>query len=215
MKNTVITIARSFGSGGKEIGLKLAGKLDIPCYEQEILKMASEMSGINEMLYHETDEKLRTSLVLKRLHGLFNPDSNAPSPASADFTSDDSLFQFQAKVIRDLANSVSCIIVGKCADKVLAGRKNIVRVYIWAPIEKRTESIMNKLHIGHDEALRLINKTDKYRRDYYKYYSGGAEWVDPENYDMILNSDAITRDGCVAMLEDYVKNIFRNEALQP
>ncbi|MDR1820942.1 MAG: cytidylate kinase-like family protein [Oscillospiraceae bacterium] len=210
MKNTVITIARSFGSGGKEIGLKLAERLGIPCYEREILKMASDISGISESMYRDTDEKLRTSLTLKRLRGMFDPNSSAPSPESADFNSDDALFQFQAKVIRDLANSVSCVIVGKCADKVLANMKNTVRLYVWAPFDKRTESIMAKLHIGRDEAQRLINRTDRYRRDYYKYYSGGADWTDPENYDMILNSAAIGRDECVSLLETYVKDIFRS-----
>ncbi|MDR2088333.1 MAG: cytidylate kinase-like family protein [Clostridiales Family XIII bacterium] len=208
MKNIVITIARSFGSGGKEIGLELANRLGISCYDREILKMASEFSGISETLYRETDEKLRISLMRKRMHGIFNPESAIPSSPFEDFTSDDALFRFQASIIRDLANSESCVIVGRCADKILARKNNVLKVYIRAPIEQRTAAVMHRLHIGENEARALIAKTDRYRRDYYKYYSGGSDWTDPDNYSMILNSALMGRDACVALLEIYIRDIF-------
>lgn len=207
MKNYVITIARGFGTGGKEIALNLSKQLEIPCYESEILTMASEYSGLNEKLFHEIDEKIRGSYWIKRMHGILDY-TNIPSPSSKDFTSDDSLYQIQAKIIRDLANTQSCIIVGKCANKILELWKNTLSVYIEAPQSSCVESIKNKLQVSDDEALKMIMKTDQYRSQYYKYYSGGGEWKNPINYDMMLNSARLGRETCADIIIQSLKKKF-------
>ncbi|MDR2665150.1 MAG: cytidylate kinase-like family protein [Oscillospiraceae bacterium] len=203
MKNTVITIARGFGSGGLEIADKLSAALGIPCFERQLIKMASDYSGINESLFARNDEKLSAPLFAKNLRGIFNIDSPAPSPASGEFVSDDSLFQIQAKIIRDLANRVSCVIVGKCANKILAQWKNTVSVFIYAPREACVRSVMNKLCVSEREAAKMIAKTDRYRSAYYKYYTGGGTWRDPDDYDLIINSERIGRDACVELIKAY------------
>jgi cytidylate kinase len=210
VRNFVITIARGFGSGGKEIATKLAQKLGIQCYERQILKMASEYSGLREDLFFESDEKLREPSFLKRLHGIYDLNS-MPLPESQDFTSDDSLFAIQAKIIRDLANNESCVIVGKCANKILEQWANVISVYIEAPLDYCAHSIMNKMQITDEEARKLIKKTDKYRADYYKYYSGGDFWTNPLSYDMSLNSERVGRDGCARIIEDYIKIKFEEK----
>lgn len=207
MEHYVITIARGFGSGGKEIGSKLAKRLHIPCYESQILKMASDESGINEMLFNQVDEKLSIESKVRRyLRRL--PFESIATPSMKEFTSDNNLFNIQSQIIRHLANSESCIIIGKCADYVLRKYPNVLSVYIEAPRRACVESLVKKLGVTEAEAHRLIEKTDKYRADYYKYYTHGGYWTNPVNYDLTLNSDRIGRDKCVDVLEEMLKIKF-------
>ncbi len=209
MDNYVITIARGFGSGGKEIAEKLSNRLGIPWYERQILQMASEQSGIAEGIFAETDEKLKGhkfSTILKAF-----PNKYVVEPTNRKFTSDVNLFNIQADIIRFLAKSESCIIVGKCANIILQTCENVVSVYIEAPREACVKSVMNKMGVTEEEAHKLITKTDKYRYDYIKYYTGGKDWRDPVAYDMTLNSDRIGRDNCVKVICDYLKTKFDYE----
>lgn len=118
------------------------------------------------------------------------------------------LYNIQEQIIRQLAVSQSCIIIGKCADYVLRDYPNVISVYIEVPREACVRSIMGKMGVSEPEAHRLIIKTDKYRADYYKYYTGGHEWTNPINYDLTLNSDRIGRDECVNLLNWYCKEKF-------
>ena len=210
MDNYVITIARGFGSGGKEIGSKLAARQGIPCYESQILKMASDESGLNEALFSQVDEKLnvegRVRSYLRRV-----PFEKVATPSMKEFTSDINLFNIQSQIIRHLANSESCIIIGKCADYVLRNYPNVLSVYIEAPRSACVNSIMNKMGVTEAEAHKLIEKTDKYRADYYKYYTHGGYWTNPVNYDLTLNSDRVGRDKCVDVLEQFLKIKFELE----
>ena len=129
-ENIVITIARQYGSGGKTIGAMLAKELGINCYSREILKMASEESGINEGLFGMSDEKIKKAPWFKILNRPY--DGELLTPEDRDFVSDDNLFNYQAKVIRDLAEKESCVIVGRCADYVLKENPNVVSVFIHA-----------------------------------------------------------------------------------
>lgn len=131
MDTYVITIARGFGSGGKEIGLKLAERLQIPCYERQILKLASEESGLSENLFTQVDEKLRKRSVLKRLRTI--PFHTVAEPQDQKFESDINLYNIQAKIIRDLAAATSCVILGKAADYILKDQPNVACFYIEAP----------------------------------------------------------------------------------
>ncbi len=203
MQKYVITIARGFGSGGKEIGVKLAERLGIPCYEQQILKMASETSGINEALFNLADEKV---FVQDRLKGL--PFNYVVEPSDKRFTSNNNLFNIQSQIIKQLAGEMSFVVIGKCADYVLRDFCNVASFYIEAPRADCVASITKKMGVTEAEAHRLIAKTDKYRADYYKYYTKGNYWTNPVNYDMTLNSARVGRDRCVDVMESYVKAKF-------
>lgn len=203
MQKYVITIARGFGSGGKEIGVKLSQRLGIPCYEQQILRMASEASGINEALFNLADEKVA---IQDRLKGL--PFNYIVEPSDKRFTSNTNLFNIQSDIIRKLAGEMSFIIIGKCADYVLKDFCNVASFYIEAPRADCVASIIKKMGVSEAEANRLITKTDKYRADYYKHYTKGNYWTNPVNYDMTLNSARIGRDRCVDVIENYVKAKF-------
>ncbi len=207
MDNYVITIARGFGSGGKEIGSKLAKRLNIQCYESQILKMASDESGLNEALFQQADEKLDAYSMIKNYLRKI-PFNEVAEPSDREFVSNENLFNIQSQIIRHLARSESCIIIGKCADYVLKDFSNIISVYIEAPRAACVDSIVNKLGITEPEAHKLIEKTDKYRADYYRYYTKGGYWTNPVNYDLTMNSDRIGREKCVDVLEWYVKFKF-------
>ncbi|MDO5126974.1 MAG: cytidylate kinase-like family protein [Eubacteriales bacterium] len=206
MHNYIITIARGFGSGGKDIATRLGKELGIPCYERQILTMASDQSNIDESVFVETDEKLRGKSIANWLRRI--PVTGVVEPSSSNFVSDVNVFNIQADIIRNLAETESCIIVGKCADDILRNYNNVISVYIEAPRAACVKSIMEKLHVSEKRANRLIYETDKYRAKYYSYYTSGKDWTNPINYDLVLNSDRIGRENCVKLIKEYVKIKF-------
>lgn len=206
MDKFVITIARGFGSGGKEIAVKVADKLGISCYEKEILTLASEQSGINEELFHARDERLNGSYLMNRILKSV-PYDYAVEPMDRKFTHDNNLYAIQKEIMIELASRESCVIVGKCADHALVNF-NCLRVFIDAPIESCVKSIEERMAVDDIEATRLIHQTNKYRSDYYKYYTGGKNWNNPLNYDLCLNTGEIDRDECVGIIIDVLKKKF-------
>ena len=208
-KNYVITIARGFGSGGKEIASKIGEKLGIPVYEKQILEMASEYSGLSEEMFLRVDEKIRGSMITNALSKFTFPKN--VTPQSKKFECDINLFNIQAEIIRELARKVSCVIIGKCADYVLEEFDNVGSFYVEAPRWACLDSIMGKMGVSEKEAVELITRTDKYRADYYKFYSGGNYWTNPVNYDLTLNSARVGRDKCADVIIDYMKRKFGDD----
>lgn len=206
MDNFVITVARGFGSGGKQIASKVAEELGIHCYENRILTLASQMSGLDEQLFREVNEKMREKKVSSFLRGL--PITSRPKPEEKEFVSDEKLFEIQKEIIEHLADSESCVIVGKCADWVLRDRKNVVSVYIEAPRRYCVKNVMERMGVNEATAHKSIEQTDKYRAAYYEHYTGGNYWTNPVNYDMTLNSERVGREGCVKVIIDYLKMKF-------
>lgn len=203
MENYVITIARGFGSGGKAIGTKLAEELGIPCYERQLIDMASEYSGINKQLFAQVDEKLRGSYAMKHLMKI--PYTYVVEPSDKDFTSDINLFNIQSEIIKELASTESFVVIGKCADYILKDLPNVISVYVEAPEKDCIATVMDRMQVPENRAKELIHKTDKYRSDYYKYYTRGKDWKDPVNYDLTLNSSKVGWDNCVTLIKDYLK----------
>ncbi|SDW11918.1 Cytidylate kinase [Lachnospiraceae bacterium KHCPX20] len=206
MGNFVITIARGFGSGGKDIGMRLSKALGIPCYDRQLISMASDRSMIDESLFVEVDEKLRGQSIQKFLNRMSS--QAVLEPHEKGFTSDINLFNIVAEVIRTLAKTESCIIIGKCADDILKDYDNVLSLYIEAPRAACVKSIMEKMNVSEKRAHQLIRSTDSYRAKYYSFYSGGKDWTNPTNYDLVLNSDRMGRENCVRLIEDLVKIRF-------
>lgn len=204
MGNYVVTFARGFGSGGKEIASKLAKELGIHCYENRILTLASQLSGLDENLFNEVNEKIRSSSGFSSfLRGL--PRSRQYITRNEKFVSDDTLFEYQRQIIENLADTESCVIVGKCADYILRGRENVVSVYVEAPRDFCLKRTMEHMHVSKEVAEATIKQTDQYRADYYKYYTHGNYWTNPVNYDITLNSEKIGIENCVKLLKEYLK----------
>ncbi len=204
MNNYVITIARGFGSGGKQIGLMLSHELGVPCYDSQILALASDYSGINKELFHQVDEKLRGVSILKRIVKTRNID-HIIAPTEKKFVSDTNLFNIQAKIIKELAQTQSCIIIGKCANHILQDFDNVINIYVEAPRKECRKNVMKIFGVTADGADKMITQTDKYRSDYYKYYTGGEDWVNPMLYDLTLNTAKISRDQSADLIITYLK----------
>ncbi len=205
MEKIVVTIARQYGSGGKTIGRMLAEDLGIHFYDREILRLASDESGIKEELFNKADERLKTSplfgITKKIYKGQLIP------PESQEFVSDQNLFNYQAKVIKELAESESCVIVGRCADFVLKDRTDVISVFVHAPRDYCMARALERSSMTEKEMERFIQKEDKYRADYYKYYTG-HEWNDARNYDLCLNSGKLGFEKCVEAIKTYAKVRF-------
>ena len=203
-KKIVITIAREYGSGGRTIGEMLANELGIHFYDKELAKLASEDSGINEALFNTNDEKVKASKLMPFLRP---HNSELITPDSDEFTSEDNLFNLQAKVIRQLAERESCVIMGRCADYVLEDYDNVLSVFVHAPHDFKMEQAGLKISLKGKELERFIEKTDRQRAGYYKYHTG-REWTDARNYDLCLNSAKLGFDKCVEEIISYMKVRF-------
>ncbi|MBQ7067511.1 MAG: cytidylate kinase-like family protein [Lachnospiraceae bacterium] len=207
MEKYVITIARHYGSGGRTIGKQLAKELGINFYDREILRMASDESGISEGLFGEADEQLKNSPLKRIIKNIY--EGQLIPPDSEDFSSDDNLFNYQAKVIRELADTESCVIIGRCADFVLKDHKNVISVFVHADKEFSLEKAKERIGLSDKEVEKYIAKTDRNRADYYKYHTG-QEWNDARNYDLCLDSSKLGFEGCVEEIKSYMKIRFKN-----
>ncbi len=205
MEHIVVTIARQYGSGGKTVGEMYAKELGIPCYGMNLLKMASEESGINEQLFMQFDEKLRNNLLLRMTTDLY--DGQVIPPGHKDFVSAKNLFNWQAEVIKRLAKSETCVIIGHAADYVLKDYPNVVSVFVHASPEFNLARAMERNSMTTAEMEKFIASTDKYRSDFYKHYTG-REWTDARNYDLCLNSGKLGFEKCVEEIKAYIKVRF-------
>lgn len=205
MEKVVITIARQYGSGGRTVGEMLAQELNIHYYDKELLRIASEESGIHEGLFARADEKPKNTLLYRISKKVYQ--GQLIPPESEDFTSTDNLFNYQAKVIRQLAEEESCVIIGRCADFVLKDFDNVLSVFVHAPEEYCLEQARTKLSMPDREIRKFIQKTDKRRADYYKHYTG-REWTDARNYDLCLDSSKLGYERCVEGIKAYMKVRF-------
>ena len=205
MDKVIITIARQYGSGGKTVGQMLAKDMGINCYSREILRMASDESGIREEMFNKADEKLRSTPLFGASKKVYK--GQLISPESDGFVSDDNLFNYQAKIIKELAEKESCVIVGRCADFVLKERKDVVSVFVHAPMDYCIARGMERNDMDEKEMEKFIQKTDKYRGDYYHYYTGHV-WNDARNYDLCLNSSKLGFDKCVEAIKAYINVRF-------
>lgn len=206
MSKYVITIARGYGSGGRTIGKKLAEELKIPYYDRDLLRLASDDSGINEQLFAKADEKLKKSRLFTVAKNVYKGEIIAPD--NDDFVSNDNLFNYQAKIIKELAKTESCIIIGRCADFVLKDYENVVKVFVHAPLASCINTLKQMTDKPEKDIEKQIESIDKHRADYYKYYTG-RDWEDAKNYDLCLNSSQLGFDKCVEIVKSYLDIRFR------
>ena len=194
MANIIVTIGREYGSGGREIGEKLAKELGFSFYDKDLLKIIAEKSGIQEQVLAKADEAASNPLFAP-----YYPPSIDPGSLN------DRVFKMEADLIKEKADTENCVIVGRCANCVLEDRENVIRVFVYADIEKRINRVMSRHGIvDRDVALKLIKKTDKQRRAYYQFYSE-MKWGRIEGQDIMINSGLLGIDGTVALLKSIVE----------
>ena len=173
------------------------------CDEQVFLRFQIAQGGVFAFDFDDTiifrfHESLLYSVTKKVYNGEIIP------PESADFTKNDNLFAFQAKVLKELAERESFICIGRAADYVLRDYPRVVSIFVYAPLENCIQTEMNRLGLTRKEAEKRIAEQDKHRRAYYKYHTG-KEWESPYNYDLCLNTGELTYDQCVDIIRNYLK----------
>lgn len=197
----VITITRQYGSGGREIGRRLAEAYHIPFYDNEIISRAAKETGFAEAAFERAEDKASNSLLYSIAMGM-NVFSNQEIGFSG-LSLDDRIFLAQSKVIRNVAEEGPCVIVGKCADYILKEKENAVNLFINATLDFRISRAIEIDGISKDKAAETVMKKDKSRANYYKYHSG-ERWDNVLNYDMAIRSDLCGIDGTVACLKAYL-----------
>lgn len=201
MKKYTITIGRQFGSGGHEIGVKLAKALQIKCYDKEILSEASKNSGLCEEIFHNNDEKPTSSFLYSLVMDVTG--GSYSGAAYLDMPLNHKVFLAQFHTIQDIAKKESAIFIGRCADYALIDNPELIRIFIHAPLEDRITRISKLHNLTANKAKDLILKTDKKRASYYNYYSNG-KWGDAANYDLSVNSSLCGIDATVNLLEEFI-----------
>jgi cytidylate kinase len=201
MKN-IITISRQYGSGGREIGEKLAKKLGIPFYDRELIIRAAKESGFSEAAFENVEKKATNSLLYSIAMGM-----NAYGNHDIGFTNlslDDQVYLAQSNVIRKIAMEGPSIIVGRCADYILRDNADIINVFIWADLAFRKDRAVKLYDMQEEKIDENILKIDKRRANYYNYHAS-EKWGRAENYHLSIRSDFVGIDNSVELLEDYIK----------
>ena len=194
----IITIGREYGSGGREIGELVAKRLGIAYYDKKIITLAAEKSGLSHEFIELNEQRERGGL-FAHISGTTYSNGFFAAPYTPLLT--ESIFVAQSQVIRDIAGKESAVIVGRCADYVLAGRSNTINVFIHAPMETRVNRIMALHGLSEADALKAIAQSDKERGNHYFRYTD-KKWGKAQNYDVCINAALMGVEKTAEMLAD-------------
>lgn len=204
-KKFVITVARQYGSGGREIGLRLGELLGIKAYDKELITMAAQKSGMSEQVLSQVDEKATSSLLYTLAMGSSYLSGTAHN---LNIPLNDKLFITQSEIIRENAEKESGVFVGRCADYVLRNAENRLSIFIYAPVDFKVKRIVERHEgVNEKEAKELSKKVDKRRVNYYNYYTG-KKWGAPENYQILIDSSVLGVEGTAQVLASIIKSKF-------
>lgn len=200
-KKTIITISRQFGSGGRDVGKKLADALGIKYYDRELIEMAAKESGFDKEMFEDTTANTSR---LFRFINTFGYSLGAPLSVMNDITMSDQIFLIQSRVVEQAADSGPCVIVGRCADYVLDNRDDVLRVFIAGDMDDRKKRAIQYYEVDERDVEASIRKIDRNRKGYYDYYTD-KKWGAAESYDVCLNTSVFGIDGCVAILKQLLE----------
>jgi len=195
-KHKIITISRQYGSGGRIVGKLLAERLGIPFYDNELITLAAEKTGLAKDYFLNAEETSATSLLLSLT-------TLTPNIDSFGLPLNEKVFLVQSQVIKDVAEKGSCVIVGRSADYVLSDMENCINVFLQADLKDRVERAITQYGLSEKNAEASVLKTDKRRASYYSYFTG-LKWGKSENYDLILNTSRMELEKLVDVIEKYV-----------
>ena len=203
----IYTIGRQFGSGGRQIGKALSAKLGIPYYDKELLTLAAKDSGFSEALFQNVDEKPASSLLYSLVMG--NYPMSSGTLGFNEMPLNDQLFLIQSNTIRKVASQGSCIIIGRCADYVLKGNKDLISIFVHAPLEARVKRAIESYGIDPAKAEDVCLKNDKSRANFYNYYSD-QKWGMCRTYNLSLDSSLLGIDGCVDQIIEFTEIVRKH-----
>lgn len=198
MANKIYTIGREFGSGGREVGEKLAAKLGIKLYDKELLQQAAKDSGFCEEIFENHDEKPTNSFLYSLVMDTYSVSGYSAAPF-LDMPLNHKVFLAQFETIKKIAEKESCVIVGRCADYALSDNPDCINIFIHADLDERIKNVSRNLNITENKARDIINKTDKQRASYYNYYTS-KKWGDSKSYNLSLDAGKLGTDNCVEMI---------------
>ena len=205
-KKVIITVARQYGSGGREIGERVAELLGIPIYDKEIIKAAADKGNLNEEVIKGADESAANSLLYTLAMG-----SNVLGTTmhfGYKMPLNDKLFLLQSEVIKDYAKNGSCVVIGRCADYVLRDEEKLFRIFVYSDLDHRQKRVAERHpELKSSQIIDVINKTDKRRSSYYNFYTGN-KWGKYDNYDIALNSSTLGIDGAADLICSCVKSLI-------
>ncbi|MBR1423722.1 MAG: cytidylate kinase-like family protein [Ruminococcus sp.] len=198
---SIITISREFGSGGREIGKKLADRFGVPFYDKELLEIASKESGIARELFVKNDESYTNSFLYSLVMGNYpvSPDGRL----NPELPLNHKIFLAQFETIKKLAEKGPCVIVGRCADYVLKDEPNVVNFFVSGNMFEKKRRILERYDIEKNKVEDFIKKTDKRRASYYNYYTD-MKWGEARHFDLCINSSRSGIEGAVDLMYDYV-----------
>lgn len=197
----IITIGRQYGSGGREIGKKLAEYFEIPFYDNELITRAAKESGFAKETFERAEEKATNSLLYSLAMGI-NVYGNQDF-GFGGLSLDDRVFLAQSDVIRKVADEGPCVIVGRCADYVLKERKNLFNIFVQAALDYRVKRAVREYGVSETQAAESVLRHDKQRANYYNYHVG-EKWNNLFNYDLVVRSDYMGIDNTVASIVAYL-----------
>ena len=203
--NTIITIGRQFGSGGREIGEKLAEKFGIKCYDKELLTQAAQHSGLCQEVFENHDERPTSSFLYNLVMDTYS--FGYTSSTYMDMPVSHKVFLAQFDTIKKIASEGPCVLVGRCADYALQDYPNVLNLFIYAKLEDRVKRVMGRYEDVNtpEKAKDMIKKKDKQRRSYYDYYSS-KRWGHVDTYDLSIDSSVLGIDGTVKLIAQYIED---------
>ncbi|SFK60250.1 Cytidylate kinase [Lachnospiraceae bacterium KH1T2] len=209
--NTIITIGRQFGSGGREIGEKLAESFGIKCYDKELLTHAAKDSGLSEEILKNHDERPTSSFLYNLVMDTYS--FGYSNSSYIDMPVSHKVFLAQFDTIKRIASEGPCVLVGRCADYALQDFDNVVNLFIYAKLEDRIKRVMERFDdiTTPEKAKDMIRKKDKQRRSYYDYYSS-KRWGVVDTYDFSIDSSALGIDGTVNLIKQYIEDFEKYKA---
>ncbi|MGN1334126.1 MAG: AAA family ATPase [Anaerovoracaceae bacterium] len=197
----LVTISREYGSGGRIIGELLAEKLKVPFYDKEIIDMAVEQSGYSREVIEGAELKAKSSFAYSLASALSFNEGTTGSVLSVN----DRLFLAQFQVIKEIGDTGSGVIVGRCADYVLREMPGVTNVFIYAEYEDRLKRAVEKYGDDPEKAEDIISTYDKARQNYYNYHTG-MKWGEYKNYNLAINSSYISEEEVANLIVSYIEN---------
>ena len=199
--NTIITIGRQYGSGGREIGKKLAEKLGIPYFDKELLARVAKESGFCEEMIRNHDERPTNSFLYNVVMDTYSFGYNT---AFVDMPMSQKVFLAQFDTVKKIAAEGSCVIVGRCADYALSDYPQCLNLFIYGKEDAKAKRISERQNVSISEAREMCVKKDKQRQSYYNYYSN-KKWGRADSYDLCIDSGKLGIDGTVDFIIEFIK----------
>ncbi|MCR5331876.1 MAG: cytidylate kinase-like family protein [Lachnospiraceae bacterium] len=202
----VVTISRQYGSGGREIGQKLAALWGVPFYDNELITRAAKESGFAETAFENAESRANNSLLYSIARGTAGFNGQDMGFSIDSLSLDDKIYLAQAKVIRNCAAEGPCVIVGRCADYILRKIDNLVNIFVYADIDFRAERAIRIDGMSPEKIENAILKIDKRRSNYHNFHTG-EKWGKVENYSLCVNSGHVGIERAVDVIRTYVEGM--------